>query len=74
VIFYYLWRGGLFARVDAEKARFFLGLTSDPLRLSRRRPLVWTIDWLRALFSPQYARQVVGWLRYRVELFDGLQG
>jgi hypothetical protein len=74
VIFYQLWRAGLFAGADAEKVRFFFGLTGDPLLLSRRWPLFLAIDWLRALFSPRYARQVATWLRYRVELFDGLQG
>lgn len=74
MIFFYLWRSGLLTSADAEKVRFFLGFTGDPLLLSRRRPLVAAIDWLRALFSPRYARQVAVWLRYRVELFDGLQG
>jgi hypothetical protein len=74
MIFYHLWRAGLLAGADAEKVRFFFGLTGDPLLLSRRRPLVRAIDWMRALCSPKYARQLAVWLRYRVELFDGLQG
>ena len=74
MILYYLWKRRLFARADAEKIRYFLGLSANALSLSRRNPLVWAIHWPRALFSPQYARDVVRWLEYRVELFDGLQG
>lgn len=74
MIFYFLWKAGLLRDPSAEKVRFFFGLTADPLWLSRRRPLFAAIDWLRALFSPRYARQVAVWLRYRVDLFDGLQG
>jgi len=74
VIFYYLWRSGLAGRLDREKFLFFFGLTANPLYLSRRWPLVTAVGWLRALSSPSYARAVVGWLSYRVELFDGLQG
>jgi len=74
VIFYFLWRDGVARRADREKILFFFGLTPDPLALSRRWPLVTAINWLRALFSPRYARAVAGWLRYRVELYDGLQG
>jgi hypothetical protein len=74
VIFYYLWKLGFLARADGEKLRFFLGLSPDPLLLSRRRPLVSTINWVRAAFSPRYARSVATWLEYCVELYDGLQG
>jgi hypothetical protein len=74
VILYYLWRSGLAGRVDREKFLFFFGLTSNPLYLSRRWPLVTAVAWLRALFSRRYARAVVAWLSYRVELYDGLQG
>ena len=74
MILWYLWRAGLTRRLDREKLLFFFGLTPNPLFLSRRWPLVTAIHWLRALTSPRYARAVTSWLRYRVELFDGLQG
>ena len=74
MILYYLWRRHLLGRADAEKVKYFLGLTGNAQYLSKRRPLVAAIDWPRALFSPRYARSVVRWLEYRVELFDGLQG
>jgi hypothetical protein len=74
VILYYLWKSGLLAKADAEKLRYFFGFSANALTLSRRSPLVWAIHWPRALFSPSYARNVVRWLEYRVELFDGLQG
>jgi len=74
VIFYYLWKLGFFARADGEKLRFFLGLSPDPLLLSRRRPLVSAINWVKAMFSPRYARSVATWLEYRAELYDGVQG
>jgi hypothetical protein len=74
VILYYLWRHRFLGKANAEKMRYFFGLTGNPQYLSRRRPLVMAINWPRALFSPRYARAVVRWLEYRVELFDGLQG
>lgn len=74
MIFYYLWKHHLLAKADAEKVRYFFGLTGNTQYLSKRRPLVFAINWPRALFSAAYARAVVGWLEYRVELFDGLQG
>lgn len=74
MIVYYLWTEGLLARFDGEKLRFFLGLTGSPLYLSRRWPLLTAVSWLRALFSPAYARAVSRWLSYRVELYDGLRG
>jgi len=74
VIFYYLWRAGLLARGDAEKLRFFFGATSNPLFLSRRRPLVASINWPRALLVPSYARSITRWLAYRADLYDGHQG
>jgi hypothetical protein len=74
VIFYYLWKLGFFARADGEKLRYFLGLSPDPLLLSRRRPLVSAINWVRAVFSTRYAPSDDTWLEYRVELYDGLQG
>ena len=74
MIFFYLWRRRLLARANGEKFRYFFGLTPNALYLSRRRPLIGAINWPRALVSPSYARSVVTWLEYRVELFDGLQG
>jgi hypothetical protein len=69
-----LLRAGLFRSLDAEKLKFFLGWTNNPLYLSRRKPLVWQLDLLRLLFSPSYARSVTTWLRYRADLYDGVQG
>jgi len=74
VILWYLWKSGLAASMDREKFLYFFGFTPNPLYLSRRWPLATAVNWLRACFSPAYARSLVGWLRYRVELFDGLQG
>jgi hypothetical protein len=74
VIFFYLWQYGMLRAADAEKLRFFLGATSNPLFLSRRWPLLTAVNWLRAVFSPSYARAVARWLRYRADLYDGLQG
>ncbi len=74
MIFYYLWKRGLSARADSETLRFFFGLAPNPLYLSRRWPLVTSVNWARALLSPAYAKAVVGWLNYRIELYDGLQG
>ena len=74
MIFYHLWRAGLFRIADREKLRFFFGATADPLFLSRRWPLLTAVNWPRALVSPSYARAVASWLRYRAELYDGLQG
>ena len=74
MIFYYFWRDRIIARADREKLLFFFGLTPNPLYLSRRWPLFTSINWLKAFFSPRYARAISGWMRYRVELYDGLQG
>lgn len=74
MIFYYLWRAGLLARTDREKLRFFFGATPSPLLLSRRMPLVASIEWLRAMVDPRYAKAVAGWLTYRADLYDGRQG
>ena len=74
MIFYYLWRAGLFRIADTEKLRFFFGATADPLFLSRRWPLLTAVNWPKALVSPRYAKAVASWLRYRTELYDGLQG
>ena len=74
MIFYEVWRQGLLRSLDREKLQFALGLTRNRLLLSRCFPLARSIDWPRALFSPSYARALAGWLRYRLELYDGLQG
>ena len=74
MIFYLLWKSGIAGRADREKVLFFLGFTPSPLYLSRRWPLTHAIHWRKALFSRRYANAVVTWLRYRVELYDGLQG
>lgn len=74
MLLYFLWRDGLLARADAHKIRFFLGLTPNPLYLSRRWPLLTALSWPRAAFSPAYARALSRWLAYRVELYDGLRG
>ena len=74
MILYYLVKFGIIARIDREKILFFLGLTPNPLYLSRRWPLVKAIDWPRAICSPSYARNLATWLAYRTELYDGAQG
>ena len=74
MIFFYLWRAGLLRRADREKLRFFLGSSENPLYLSRRLPLAWQIQWLKALVHPGYARSVTSWLAYRADLYDGHQG
>ncbi|MFP6625760.1 MAG: hypothetical protein VCA74_01675 [Deltaproteobacteria bacterium] len=74
MIFWHLWRAGLLARVDREKLAFFFGAGGEKLALSRRWPLLTAINWPKALLWPAYARAVAGWLAYRVELYDGLQG
>jgi len=74
VILVTLLRRGLLRRLDGEKLRFFLGLTPNPLYLSRRWPLYRRLDLVRLLFSPTYARGVADWLAYRADLYDGRQG
>ena len=74
MIFLALWRRGLFGRVDAEKLRQFCGFRRDPLLLSRRYPMWRTLGVTRLLVSPAYARSVAGWLEYRLNLYDGLEG
>ncbi len=69
-----LLRSGLARRLDREKLRYFLGWTDEPLFLSRRFPLYRRLGLARMLLSPRYARGVVEWLRYRIDLYDGLQG
>src|SRR5262249_21163809 len=74
VIFLALARHGLFRRLDAEKLRFFLGLTPSPLHLSRRYPLYRRLGLARMLVSRRYAEGVAAWLAYRADLYDGRQG
>lgn len=74
MIFVELFRAGLLRTIDAEKLRFFLGWTTNRHYLSRRRPLVWRLNPFLLLFSPRYARGVAEWLRYRADLYDGVQG
>ena len=69
-----LLRRGLLRRLDAEKLRFFLGLTAHPLYLSRRFPLYRRLGLVRMLVSPRYADGVAAWLLYRADLYDGRQG
>ncbi len=69
-----LLRRGVLRRLDAEKLRFFLGLTANPLYLSRRFPLYRRLGLVRMLVSPRYARGVAEWLAYRADLYDGRQG
>ncbi len=74
MIFLELARSGLLRSLDAEKLRFFVGWTGNPLFLSRQKPLIRSLNLLRLLFSPRYARGVAVWLRYRTDLYDGIQG
>ena len=74
MIFFELARAGLLRSLDAEKIRFFLGWTDNAFYLSRRRPLIASVNVLRLLFSREYARGVATWLRYRTDLYDGVQG
>ncbi len=74
MIFVTLLRRGLLRRLDAEKLRFFLGLTASPLYLSRRWPLYRRLDLVRLLVSARYANGVADWLAYRADLYDGHQG
>jgi len=74
VILYEVWKQGLLRRLDREKFLFALGLAPNPLMLSRRKPLLRSIHPFRAMISPSYARALAGWLRYRIELYDGQQG
>lgn len=69
-----LWRRGLLRRADGEKLRYFLGLVPDRLWLSRRYPLWRMLHPFRLVFSPRYAAAVAGWLEYRMNLFDGIEG
>lgn len=74
MILFYLWRAGLLGRADREKLGFFLGISAGPLYLSHRMPLVSSINWIRAMIDPAYARSVAAWLLYRSDLYDGRQG
>ena len=61
---------GLWKRLDLEKIRFFFGWTS-PLFLSHARPMARHLNWLGLLVRPDYARAVVDWLAWRMDLYDG---
>ena len=74
MIVFELLRSGLFRSLDAEKLRFLMGWTNNPLYLSRRQPLIWRLNPFRLLFSPRYAHGVAIWLRYRADLYDGARG
>ncbi len=74
MVLFALMRRGLLRRLDAEKLRFFLGLTASPLYLSRRFPLYRRLGLVRMLVSPRYARGVADWFAYRTDLYDGRQG
>jgi hypothetical protein len=74
MILLYLLKDGSWRALDAEKLRFFFGLTPDPLHLSRRFPLYRRLNLVRMMISPRYARGVADWLRYRADLYDGRQG
>ena len=74
MILFALWRRGLLPRADGEKLRYFLGLTRDPLTLSRRYPMWRILSPVRLAFSPRYAAAVARWLEYRMNLFDGVEG
>ncbi len=74
MILWLAWKHGLMRSLDLEKLRFFFGYTRGEFAISRRRPLVRGVRWIRAILSPAYARAVITWLSYRVELYDGAQG
>ena len=44
MILYYLWKEGLLARTDREKLLFFFGATRNPTYLSRRWPLITSVN------------------------------
>jgi hypothetical protein len=74
LILYEIWRQGLLRHIDREKLAFAFGMGTGPLALSRSNTLVRSISLSRAIFSPAYARALGGWLRYRLELYDGTAG
>jgi hypothetical protein len=74
VIFYHLWRQGMWRRLDGEKWRYFWGLTGDRLFLSRAWPLWRSLHLGRLLFRPHYAAAAATWIRYRADLYDGRTG
>ena len=74
MIFFYLWRSGLWRLLDREKWNYFLGRTGDPLLLSRVYPLWRSLRFVDLLFQRRRAAGAVAWLQYRVDLYDGRQG
>ena len=69
-----LWRHGFLRRLDREKISHFLGLSPDPLALSRQYRMWRILSWPRLLLSPRHAEGVARWLEYRMNLFDGIEG
>ena len=74
MIVYYLWRSGLWRQLDREKWAYFFGRSTERLWLSWTYPLWRSLDLVGLLFRPRYAAGVVGWLEYRVALYEGRQG
>ena len=74
MIFYYLWRSGLWRHLDREKLRYFVGRGADALALSRVYPLWRSLNPGALLFRPRYAAAVVAWLEYRIALYEGRRG
>jgi len=74
MILFALWRRGLLRRLDGEKLGQFLGISRDPLALSRRYPMWRALGLLTLVASPSRARQVARWLEYRMNLYDGIEG
>ena len=69
-----LWRRGLLRRLDGEKVRQFLGMSRDPLALSRRYPMWRVLAAVGTFVSPSRASEVARWLEYRINLYDGIEG
>ena len=74
MIFYYLWRSGLWRHLDREKLSYFAGRGTDALALSRAYPLWRSLNVAALLLRPRYAAAVVAWLEYRMALYDGRRG
>lgn len=74
MIFYYIWRRGLWRHLDLEKLRYFAGRGGDRLALSRAYPLWRSLNLAALLFRPRYADAVVTWLDYRIAFYEGQRG
>jgi hypothetical protein len=70
MVLIHLLQTGLWRRLDWEKVRFFFGWTS-PLFPSHADSLCSNLRWWRLLVEPGYAKAVVDWLIWRVDLYDG---